>query len=280
MTKTYYVYKITNKINNKKYIGYRGTYIKPEDDLGIKYFSSSKDKDFIKDQKINKDNYLYEVLKEYTNSQDAIKEECRLHELYDVARNIEFYNKAKQNTNGFNICGKVSVKNKNGNIFQVDINDERYVNGKLLSITHNDIWWKKDELNKIWKDNKMPNYEKFKIILIQNGYPYTSYDTMVKFFISNLNDDEKKLRKHYIHINRCNGRKNVKISLETIKKSMITRRKSDNWKYYDELYTMWLIHGNPSYRRFRTIVKNNGYPDVCYNGMTDAFNREYNKEYN
>lgn len=40
MAKTYYVYKITNKENQEFYIGYRRTYLKPENDLGIRYFTS------------------------------------------------------------------------------------------------------------------------------------------------------------------------------------------------------------------------------------------------
>ena len=44
----YYVYRITNKLLNKHYYGSRGSKIEPKLDLGIKYFSSSTDKNFIK----------------------------------------------------------------------------------------------------------------------------------------------------------------------------------------------------------------------------------------
>ena len=49
--KKHYVYRITNKVENKHYYGCRTTKLEPKDDLGSKYFSSSKDKSFIKDQK-------------------------------------------------------------------------------------------------------------------------------------------------------------------------------------------------------------------------------------
>ena len=53
----YYVYRITNTVLNKHYYGYRSCKIDPKEDLGKKYFSSSRDKEFIKDQKQNPLNY-------------------------------------------------------------------------------------------------------------------------------------------------------------------------------------------------------------------------------
>ena len=61
--KKHYVYRITNKIENKHYYGCRTTKLEPKDDLGSKYFSSSRDKEFIKDQKENPYNYKYKIIK-------------------------------------------------------------------------------------------------------------------------------------------------------------------------------------------------------------------------
>ena len=61
--KFHYTYQITEISTNKKYIGVRSSKILPENDLGKIYFSSSQDKEFIKNQRINPSNYKYEILK-------------------------------------------------------------------------------------------------------------------------------------------------------------------------------------------------------------------------
>ena len=58
----YYVYRITNQVENKHYYGKRASKIHPRDDLGIKYFSSSKCREFVQDQKSNPQNYVYKVI--------------------------------------------------------------------------------------------------------------------------------------------------------------------------------------------------------------------------
>ena len=51
----HYLYRITNLVENKHYYGIRTSKTTlPQYDLGIKYFSSSKDKEFKKDQKKKK----------------------------------------------------------------------------------------------------------------------------------------------------------------------------------------------------------------------------------
>jgi hypothetical protein len=102
--KYHYVYRITNKLKRKHYYGVRGsTY--PAHDLGVKYFSSSKDKDFIKDQKENPQDYRYKIVRIFENRKDAIFLEYTLHNKFDVAINESFYNKCKQTLNGFDNSG-------------------------------------------------------------------------------------------------------------------------------------------------------------------------------
>jgi len=59
----HYVYRISNILLDKHYYGYRKTQNDPILDIGIKYFSSSKDKEFIKDQKKNPQNYKYKIIR-------------------------------------------------------------------------------------------------------------------------------------------------------------------------------------------------------------------------
>jgi hypothetical protein len=105
MRKYHYVYQITNKLNNKSYIGKRTTSVKPTDDLGFSYISSSTDQDFINEQKNNPENFIYEILKEFDTSEDAIEYEILMHNRHNVASSHLFYNKSKQNSVGFSTEG-------------------------------------------------------------------------------------------------------------------------------------------------------------------------------
>ena len=63
MSSYHYLYRITNLVENKHYYGIRTSKdTLPHQDLGVKYFSSSTDKDFIQDQKDHPENYRYTVV--------------------------------------------------------------------------------------------------------------------------------------------------------------------------------------------------------------------------
>lgn len=107
----HYVYRITNLVKNKHYYGKRKSIIDPNNDLGVKYFSSSSDKDFIKDQKDNPQNYKYKIIRTFKSSKDALEFEIKLHNKFDVGVNESFYNKSKQISVGFDNTGKTGVLN-------------------------------------------------------------------------------------------------------------------------------------------------------------------------
>ncbi len=102
----HYVYRITNMIENKHYYGKRSSKIEPKLDLGVRYFSSSSDKDFIKDQKANPQNYRYKIIIITCNSTKALSYENRLHIKFNVSTNPFFYNKAIQPSPMFNCEGR------------------------------------------------------------------------------------------------------------------------------------------------------------------------------
>lgn len=133
----HYVYRITNIVENKHYYGSRTCECHPSEDIGILYFSSSRDKEFKNDQIENKENYIYKIVSIHETREDAIKKEIKLHEKFEVGQNSSFYNRAKQSTNGFISTNRVSVKDKDNNYFTVDINDPRYLNGELVGVTKN-----------------------------------------------------------------------------------------------------------------------------------------------
>ncbi len=101
MKKYHYVYRITNTILKKHYYGSRTSKTIPKLDLGIIYFSSSTDKNFLKDQQLNQENYKYVILRIFENRHDALLFEIYLHDRFDVAKNNKFYNKSQQTTSGF-----------------------------------------------------------------------------------------------------------------------------------------------------------------------------------
>ena len=123
-----YVYLITDLINDMFYIGAKSCNEHPSENLGIKYFSSSQNKNFIQDQKNNPENYKYEILSIHENRLNANKEEARLHELYDVRNNKKFYNKinAANSNIGFNTSNLVVAVNENTNKIEYVSKEEFY----------------------------------------------------------------------------------------------------------------------------------------------------------
>lgn len=106
----HYVYRITNVKENKHYYGSRSSVVSPEDDLGIRYYSSISSKEYkwlIEDQKKNKHNYKYKILKVFNNNKEKIIYESYLHIRFNVKSSIHFYNLSNQTPTGFNTNGVV-----------------------------------------------------------------------------------------------------------------------------------------------------------------------------
>ena len=102
--KYHYTYEIRNTSINKSYIGVRSTN-NIQGDLGIKYFSSSSDKEFIIDQKLNHVKYKYIILSIFSTREEANKHEIYLHKLNNVSSNPSYYNRSKATSTGFCTAG-------------------------------------------------------------------------------------------------------------------------------------------------------------------------------
>lgn len=165
----HYVYQITNLVTARKYIGKRSSLDSPAVDLGRKYFSSSSDREFILDQKTNPSNYKYEVLMEFNTAADAVTHEVKLHNLYDVGRNPEFYNKVKQTDTSFNASGKITVRDADGNTSQVDTTDPRYTSGELVSVSKGKVITRDNSGNNFLVDKNDPRYIGGELISIKTG---------------------------------------------------------------------------------------------------------------
>ena len=93
-SKHHYVYRSYEPLG-RSYIGQRTCLCLPEEDT--KYFGSYTDRTFFPSQK--------EILAVCESSEQALQIEMFFHELYDVARNPMFANRAKQTSTGFSTEG-------------------------------------------------------------------------------------------------------------------------------------------------------------------------------
>ncbi len=143
-----YLYRITNIVEQKYYYGIRTSKkLLPQDDLGTKYFSSSRDKKFKSDQKEHPENYQYKIII-ICNSRERLCElEVKIHRKFKVGINPKFYNRIAQNLTGLDPTGHVVVRDAFGNTSLVPLNDEQYLNGTLQSTSKGRIIVKDNEGN-------------------------------------------------------------------------------------------------------------------------------------
>lgn len=127
--KHHYVYRITNIVENKHYYGVRSSKVIPKDDLGKKYFSSSTDKKFMREQREHPENFKYKVIKVFETRRDAELLEKKLHEKFHVSDNDKFYNRCISTLMGFSVEGtKWSEEHRKNQQTYLDNN----VKGKTL----------------------------------------------------------------------------------------------------------------------------------------------------
>lgn len=99
--KTHYVYRITDTQNDMHYYGCRSCVGNPKNDLGIKYFSSSKYPLFISRQRETPQYFKYKIIREFDTREEALLFEVKLHHKFDVADNPNFFNNARQTSSKF-----------------------------------------------------------------------------------------------------------------------------------------------------------------------------------
>ena len=153
-----YTYIITEMSSNKKYIGVRSCDIPIEKDLGSIYKSSSSDLDFINRQKTNKKDYKYELLTNYESRFVAQLEEIRLHNLYKVDINPDYFNKVKATLNKFSAIGKTTVYDQEGNQLYVSVDDPKYISGEYISISKGTFTVRDKDGNKFRASLTDPKY--------------------------------------------------------------------------------------------------------------------------
>lgn len=164
----HYIYKITNKTNNKEYIGVHSS----DKEFDEAYWSSSYylNEDI---KALGKHNFERIVLSYHPSREEALNEEARLVNT-DYVKSKNAYNIA-YGGNSSNRLDVVTVKDKEGNTFAVNKYDERLLNGELVGIMkgtpmseeakaklskafEGKIWINKDEKNiRVWL-NELEHY--------------------------------------------------------------------------------------------------------------------------
>lgn len=118
----HYVYRITNKTSKIHYYGCRSSKISPNEDIGKKYFSSSRDKKFIEEQIDNPHIFRYKVVFVFDCRKNALLREIALHKRFNVCSNEKFYNKSNQTSDKFNTSNTlVDSKWMNNGINQIQV---------------------------------------------------------------------------------------------------------------------------------------------------------------
>ena len=134
MSKKYhYTYRITNIVEKKYYYGVHSCNCLPKEDIGVKYFSSSKNKAFKEDIKENPQNYKYKVVKIFSTRKEALEHEIFLHAKFNVGVNKKFYNGSKQGSTNRDTSGLFPARDVDGNIFMISRDDERFISGELIA---------------------------------------------------------------------------------------------------------------------------------------------------
>ena len=123
-------------MEQKHYYGKRTSKVPPALDIGVKYFSSSSDATFIRDQISNPLRYKYKIVRQFNTAAEAIAFESRLHHKFKVNVHESFYNKALQSQTAFLCPGQFPVKFVSTGEYAglITRDDARYKSGELVSV--------------------------------------------------------------------------------------------------------------------------------------------------
>lgn len=259
----HYVYEIIEKSSGKRYIGSRTSVLLPENDLGIVYFSSTTDLNFYKRQLSKPDDYEYVILSVYATRIEANAEERRLHELYKVNANDNFYNKVITAINAFNPSGMVVVKDKIGNIYHVSLDDERYLSGELVHISKGKITVidKDGNTSSVGKDD--PRYLSGELVGFSKGRVNVRWkDKMDEPGFMVDVDDPRYLSGELVSAN-----KGFKFSKEQKKKvSVALKGRKKSKEHIEKVASAQRGKERPKYARYRVLID-----DILYDSITLAY---------
>lgn len=164
MTKIHYFYKITNNINGKYYYGVHNTNSENDGYMGS---GIAIQKAY---EKYGKNNFSKEILKYFSTSKEAFEYEKNFI-TEDLVKDSQCYN---MKTGGDGWCNEYVKQNKvvvtdGTSIFQVDKNDERYLSGKLVSVTKGTVNVKDADGNKFRVSTSDKRYLSGELVSVIKG---------------------------------------------------------------------------------------------------------------
>ena len=195
-----YFYKITNNINNHFYYGVHAT-----DDLNDGYMGSGTRLKYAY-KKYGMENFTKEILKFFDSIQEAYEYEAEIVN-ETLVKDPNCYN-IQYGGQGWNTKGLATVKDKDGNCFDVFIDDPRIKSGELVGITKGmytyfDIYGNSYQLN-----INDPKIKELNLYTKNNGYVSVK-DKNGKILRVSV-DDPRYLNGElvYIHKNKVNVKDN------------------------------------------------------------------------
>ena len=157
--KFHYVYKIVELNTEMMYIGVRSCDIEPINDIGTYYYSSSTVQEFIDKQKVNPNNYLYEVILQFDSREEAEDYEIYIHALLNVSKDEKYYNRRNAGKNDFPpMPGFTTVKDKDGAFYKISVYDPRYLSGELVPLATGKVVVKDKDGNTLMVSNNDHRY--------------------------------------------------------------------------------------------------------------------------
>lgn len=204
----HFIYKTTNTINNKIYVGKHST-----ENIDDGYLGSGK---ILKDaiSKYGKENFTREIVEYFDSPEDVFLKEHEIVNL-DFINRCDTYNLKCGGDGGFN--GKVVAKDINGETYHVDINDPRYLSGDLVGIVKGYVTVKDCDGNTFQTTIDDPNY-------INGSLVHHTKNTIT---VKDSNGNTFRVSTHdkrYLSGELVGVTKNNKASTETKKKMSNTRK--------------------------------------------------------
>lgn len=144
----YYVYKTTNIVNNKIYVG-----VHKSDNIQSDQYLGSGDQLRLSIAKYGRQKFNRQILYQFGTKEEAYAMEKLIVDKQFVKRK-DTYNIRLGGQGGFgHMQGSICVKDKQGNIFRVDKNDSRYLSGELVQITRGSVVVK-DKFGNVFRIDK------------------------------------------------------------------------------------------------------------------------------
>jgi hypothetical protein len=138
--KYHYLYKTTNLINGKYYYGMHST-----NNINDSYLGSGKRLRY-SIRKYGKDNFKREIIKMFDSREELVQGEIDLI-TNDLVQDKLCMNLKPGGDGG--LCGMVTVKDKNGNCFNIFKDDPRYLSGEVISVASNRVHVKDKDGNSL-----------------------------------------------------------------------------------------------------------------------------------